>query len=146
MSSLRLAVLLRTVRAWTIELHADHLRPGADDDEVVALCGKQGFTIVTCDDMRYTPETMAAMVAYGVGFFKISSANANTERKAAAIIVASDRMIRLAHENKANAFCAHVRLDGHVQHMVDAFKDFPPRTASQQRTERKYGPIFSLKG
>ena len=61
-------VLLRTVRQWTIELHIDHLPAGADDDEVVKLCGQKGFTLVTCDEMRYTPETMrSSFVAYGVG-------------------------------------------------------------------------------
>ena len=141
-----MAVLLRSVKKWQVHLLEDlGNHRGSDDDEVVKLCGQHGLTIVTCDDMRYTPETMAAMVAYGVGVFKVVSANANTERKAAAMIVASDRMIQLVNAHKGEAFCAHVRLDGYVNHKVDAFKAFPARTESQRLTERKYGPLFSLK-
>ena len=53
-SSPAFAVPLRALKeVWRVELVTDHLPRGASDADVVALCGRNGWTLNTCDEMRY---------------------------------------------------------------------------------------------
>jgi hypothetical protein len=142
MSSPPIANNARQVNDWKLELHTDHLKRGVDDMDVVALCGRHGWALVTCDEMRYTPETKAAIVTWNVAVFKVViHKKTNGIEIAAAMIAGRRRMLDLLAKQKP-PFCAHVQLNGSVNLMSD-FEDIA-LTESQRRTLRKYQTATNL--
>jgi hypothetical protein len=138
-NSLTVAETLRKLTGWTIELHSDHFERGADDAAVVAFCGQRGWALVTCDEMRYTPETKAAIEENKTRVLKvIVNKETHGVEIAASLVLARERIIRFLKANRA-AVVAHIRRDGTIG-AVTRFE--APRldlTSSQKRTARKFG-------
>jgi hypothetical protein len=131
---------LRELKGWRIESHRSHLAPSTADFDVVGLCGKNKWTLITTDEMRYTPETKLAMVAWNVCLFKvITRKETHYLQIVSALIASRDRMFELLAKNSASAFCAHVQLGGDVN-VMKTFDEFK-LTDSQCRTIRKYGSL-----
>lgn len=131
---------LRELRGWRIESHRDHLKRAAPDFNVVGVCGKQRWTLITTDEMRYTPETKLAMVAWNVCSFKVITRKETHHLQIVSALVASrDRMFALLAKHWDRPFCAHVQLGGAVNVMT-LFDEFR-LTESQCKTIRKYGTL-----
>lgn len=134
---------LREIRGWRIESHRDHLKRSASDFEVVGLCGKNNWTLVTTDEMRYTPETKLAMVAWNVCSFKvIQRRETHGLQIVAALIAGKERMLTLLARNATDPFCAHVQLAGTVN-IRSRFEEFT-LTESQRRTIRRLGALREM--
>jgi hypothetical protein len=132
--------LLREIRGWRIESHRDHLPRGASDFDVVGACGKNRWTLITTDEMRYTPETKLAMVAWDVCSFKVITRKETHFLQIVSALVASrERMFDLLSTHKPGPFCAHVQLGG-VVNIMTTFDEFT-LTESQRKTIRKYGAL-----
>jgi hypothetical protein len=131
---------LRELKGWRIESHRDHLPRGAADFAVVGTCGKNGWTLITTDDMRYTPETKLALVAWNVCSFKVIIRKETHHLQIISALVAGrDRIFDLLSKHRDQPFCAHVQLGGAVNVMT-TFKEFQ-LTESQRKTIRKYGAL-----
>ena len=139
LSSVTVADILRRIPDWTIELHSDHLGRGADDAEVAEYCGKRGWALVTCDEMRYTPETKRAISAHNVRVLKVVVKKKTLGVEiAASLVVAREKIIGFLKKNRA-AVVAHIRRDGTLQIMSTFDGGTNRLTASQERTTRKFG-------
>lgn len=131
---------LREIKGWKIESHRDHLPRGASDFDVVGKCGRNGWTLITSDEMRYTPETKLAMVAWNVCSFKvINRRDTHSLQIVSALIAGKDRIISLLAKHWKDPFCAHVQLGGAVTVMT-LFENIR-LTDSQRKTIRKYGAL-----
>lgn len=131
---------LRELKGWRIESHRDHLTRGAADFDVVGTCGKNRWTLITTDDMRYTPETKLAMVAWNVCSFKVIIRKETHHLQIVSALVAGrDRIFDLLSKHWNQPFCAHVQLGGAVKVMT-TFNEFK-LTESQRKTIRKYGSL-----
>jgi hypothetical protein len=141
MSSLLIAEQLRKLEGWDIQLHDSHLDRGAADHAVVDLCGRNHWGLVTCDDMRYTPETKVAMVEQRVRIFKVvCGRETHVIRITAALIGARLKMIALMKKTQI-AMCAHIQLNGHVV-VRNYFDDvIATMTPSQRKTFLKFGRV-----
>jgi hypothetical protein len=136
----RIVSPLRELKGWRIETHRDHLERGAADFDVVGLCGKHRWTLITTDEMRYTPETKLAMVAWNVCSFKVITRRETHHLQIVSALIASrERLFDLLAKRWESAFCAHVQLGGDVNVMA-TFDEFN-LTDSQRRTIRKYGSL-----
>jgi hypothetical protein len=131
---------LRDLKGWRIESHRDHLERGAADFAVVGTCGRNRWTLITTDDMRYTPETKLAMVAWNVASFKVITRRETHHLQIISALVAGrDKIFDLLSTYAAEPFCAHVLLGGTVTVMT-RFQEFS-LTASQRKTIRRYGSL-----
>jgi hypothetical protein len=141
MSSPEIAEILRQLDGWRIEIHLDHLTPGTSDEDVANFCGPRGWAVVTCDDMRYTPETKLAMLQQHVRVFKVvRHDDTHGLELAAALVTARKSIIGMMRKNRT-AMCAHVRLNGDVN-VVRYFDDVAlSLSPSQLKTYRKYGKV-----
>jgi hypothetical protein len=131
---------LRDLKGWRIETHRDHLPRGAADFTVVGTCGKNRWTLITTDDMRYTPETKLAMVAWNVPSFKVITRKETHHLQIISALVAGrEKIFDLLAKHAERAFCAHVQLGGAVSVMT--FFDDCRLTDSQSKTIRRYGAL-----
>ena len=136
-----LAIRLREIPGWDIQLHADHLQPSTSDADVVALCSENSWGLITIDEMRYTDDTKRAMVQGNVRLFKvITHERTHYMHIVASLVIAQARMLEIMHKNKF-ACCAHVYTNGDVS-IVSRFADIPPGlTPQQQKTYLKFGKV-----
>lgn len=131
--------ILRQAPDWTIELHGAHLDRGASDAEVVTYCGTRGWALVTCDDMRYTPETKRAIAEHNVRVIKVVVKKKTLGVEiASSLIIARDKIIGFLKNNRT-AIVAHIQKDGSINVRERFDQHTKGLTASQQRTERKHG-------
>jgi len=139
LSSLTIAEILRKAPDWIIELHDDHFERGASDADVAEYCGKRGWALVTCDDMRYTPETKKAIAANNLRVLKVVIKKKTLGVEiAAALILAREKIVGFLRNNRA-AVVAHIQKDGTL-HIRARFEDATRElTAAQKRTARKFG-------
>ena len=102
------------------------------------MCGKKRWTLITTDDMRYTPETKLAMVAWNVSSFKVITRKETHHLQivSALYVAGRDKIFGLLSSHAHQPFCAHVHLTGAVTVMT-TFKEFD-LTASQCKTIRRY--------
>lgn len=130
---------LNRLTGWTIERFKSHLKKGTEDDKVVAFCGERGWGLISTDDMRYTPETQLAIVAYDVRVFKVvvRKNTAFTEIMASLVLGRAEIQDIMRRERKA--LVAHVRRKGDVQIMTRLEHVRAAYSESQLRTARKYG-------
>lgn len=142
MSSLAIAVALRAVKGWRIELHTDHLDRGVSDVDVIEFCASKGWALVSVDDrIRYVPANREAAERHGLQVFMLVCKNDTVAvRMSSALIAAQDKILRFIKQNKCGFF-AHVYLRGAAKIMstfdAAAFELSP----SQQRSWRKYGQL-----
>lgn len=138
-----MAADLRELDEWRIELHPDYLNRGVPDMDVVALCGQRRWALVTCDDMRYTPETKYAMVAWNVCVFKVVIHKKTHLLEMTSALIAGRKRILDLLDKQPHPFCAHVQLNGTVTVMSSTFNDVK-MTDSQRQTFKKYGKVMNL--
>jgi hypothetical protein len=138
-SSDSIAAPLRDLGGWNIELHGDHFEAGTSDAEVALTCGDHGWAIVTCDDMRYTPETKQVLARHGGRVLKVSTRGGSTHyiEIVSALVGARYRIISLLAKDRSS-WCAHVNRAGSVTIMA-RYDDYGELSESQTRTARKYG-------
>lgn len=143
LSSNSVAVPLRRLPGWIIELHQDHLPRGASDREVAEFCGRQGWAIVTCDDMRYTPETKIAMARFSARVFKVV-VNRETHGMhiVSSLVSAREAILKMLRADNG-PFCAHVRRSGAVKVMTRLDEIVGQMTDAQKRTFKKFGRVGS---
>ena len=138
MSSVTIADTLRKASGWTIELATDHFKDGAGDADIATYCGERGWALVTCDEMRYTPETKKAIVNSSVRVLKVVSKQRQGIEIAASLVLARERIVGFLKKNKSAVVC-HIHKDGTL-HPMERFEDAATTlTDSQKRTARKYG-------
>jgi hypothetical protein len=138
-SSITVAEILSKVPDWTIELHSNHFERGASDAEVAEYCGQRGWALVTCDDMRYTPETKRAIAANNVRVLKVVVKKKTLGVEiAASLVIAREKILGFLKKNRT-AVVVHIQKDGSLQVMNRFEEPMKPLTASQQRTARKFG-------
>lgn len=131
---------LREIKGWRIESHRDYLKRGASDIEVISECGRRSWSLITSDDMRYTPETKMAMVAWNVCSFKVvTRRQTHSLQIVSALIAGKDQILALLEKHWSEPFCAHVQLRGAVNVMTQ-FDEFNLST-SQRKTIRRYGAL-----
>lgn len=139
-SSDSIAIELRKLRGWRIEMHQDHFDPGAEDVRVVTLCAQKGWGLLTCDDMRYSHETSRAIFQGGVKVFKvITHRETHGVQMSSAIVVAQQRLLK--YMATPGALCAHIRMDGSV-HLMTTFSDYAKLTPAQTKTFKRMGKLF----
>lgn len=131
---------LREIRGWRIETHRDHLKRRTPDFGVIGFCGKNRWSLITIDDMRYTPETKLAMVAWDVCSFKVvTRRETHALQIVSALVAGKDKMLAMLTKHPDQPFCAHVQLSGDVT-LSKTFDQYQ-LTESQRRTIRRYGSL-----
>ena len=122
-------------------MHADHLKAGASDEEVVTLCGQKHWGVLTFDEMRYTEDTKRAIKRWNTRVFKVvTHEETHYTRIVSALVVGQARMLEIMHKNRL-ACCAHVHSNGDVV-IVTQFGDIPPGLTPQQtETFLKFGRL-----
>lgn len=137
LSSSDIAIFLRRLRDWTIELHTDHFQRGMNDVDLIRECGARGWALITCDDrIRYVPESKAAVLEHRVRAFMFGKGNYQGVEYAAALIIGRPTMSKIIRTVPA-PFIARVARDGDIGviHPQQSTKNLTAR----DKTERKYG-------
>lgn len=149
--SLTLAVDLCKAREWDVRLaNPDPCPKGMVDADVIRSCAQRNWSVITLDEMRYTPETCRVIAATGARVFKVvGSKNKHEVHVLGALMAAQARILRILSEDKG-PFIAHVHLNGSVAIMSRLTKEIEqnkitPMTESQERTFRKFGTTVSDK-
>jgi hypothetical protein len=84
-----------------VEVHDDHFRPDAPDEEWLSGVGQRGWVVLTKDEkIRYHRRELGALVIHGVRAFVLTARNINAEEMASILIGARKRMEVFLGENQ----------------------------------------------
>ncbi|HEY3383905.1 MAG TPA: hypothetical protein VGK32_19245 [Vicinamibacterales bacterium] len=126
---------------WTIIAHRDSFSPGTSDKDVVERCGEEGWALVTCDEMRYTPETMVMMAELSVPLFRVVTKRETHFVEVLATLVKARTNIISTLRKNCTAFVAHIHTGGNVKVMTRYEEPAESLTDAQLKTKRKFGRL-----
>lgn len=122
---------------WSIVLHTDKFRRGAQDVDVIRDCARLNWVMVSCDDrIRYVPRNKKAAIESKLRAFMLGEGNYRGLEIIAALIAGRHRMIGFNRRN-APPFFARLFINGKVARLDD--KRQIGDLSSRDRTVRKYG-------
>lgn len=104
---------------FRVELHDDHFRQGAPDEEWLPAVGERWILLTKDDRLRTSSAQRQILLSAGVRAFVLSSANMTGAEMAQAYRRAAMRMLRMASSEK-RPFVARVGRSGEVTILVRA--------------------------
>lgn len=105
---------LRTAGA-IVEIHTDHFAPEAPDVEWLPAVSQKGWVVLTKDsNIGRNPLELIAIARANAKVFILVSGNLNRQQMAEILVVALDRLQKLARGNKA-PFVAKIYKGGKVK-------------------------------
>jgi predicted nuclease of predicted toxin-antitoxin system len=83
-----------------VEVHDDHFRQDAADEEWLALVGQKGWVVVTKDErIRYHPRELRTVVAHRVRALVLTARGVTAEEMASIILGARGRIEKLLSQH-----------------------------------------------
>jgi predicted nuclease of predicted toxin-antitoxin system len=130
---IKVATALRQA-GLNIEVHDDHFKQDATDEEWLAAVGKDGWVVFTKDQkIRYHPRELGALISHGVRAFVLTAHDVTAE-EIAAIFLRARRKIEKFLSSNNGPFMVSVARSGNLRVL------WPPEQGS-----KKSAPVRAAK-